>query len=1047
MSAVNDEKIRGLEAFVAAVIRPEIDSGSVALAARAHVTRLPISIAEARRRAFREVKPGWFWGPSGATCWFQLSGRVPEEFHGDELVLRFSGGHRTLLWDRTSPRAAFDSESRTVQVFGEGNEAAVAGEAIEFWVETVCPAEEVRAGGSASETPGRFDGAELCRIHPEVKRLESSFAMACELARELEPGNRRRIGIEAALDRSREIVRREGLPRGAAAALEPILASLAVTASGSEPFVHAVGRVTAGRRGEAPKSEHQRRLVSDFVQVLALAETAKDWSWCSSEAAPWVWMEEDSPPLFERLRAAVLEGRIDPRGACFVEPEMNLASGESLVRQILHGRSFWKRHLGEAAQSTWLDLQEGAGLPPSLPQILRQCGLEFLVASRPQGGERRALPGPSFLWQGIDGSEVLVHLTTERGEGRPLAPGRLRRVAAALRPVPHVFPGRWLEPVGGGEEGGVSPGDLRLAEQAKDCDGLPRLRLGTLEAFFVALREDRDLCKRRGGDFPRVRGELGLDVQRGSFTTHGRLKGSNRRTERALFAAELLNYAAPEAPRSPAALRARFDEVWRAALSTQAVGVLSGSSSAEVNAEVKASQERVAGDLKELQALGLKSWATAVDTRGLEDPLLIFNPAGGEPRRGVIDAPDALHGGAPLWVEGLPAHGIAAVDVSRNIDRASPEPARASGTRLENEFLEVEIDAVGRIARMIHRPTGREMGGRLAASNGTPTERAPLNQLTLSMDHPAGEEARWLDAEVDATAEALADPAESIRVRENGPLRARIEVSRSLGKHSRIVQTYTLAAGSPRLDVETLVDWHEERRLLRATFPLDVTSPRATCDLPFGVVERPAHEGLGSQQESAEDCAQRFVVVSEAGFGVALLNDSKYGHSWREGALRLSLLRSPVGADLAVDRGEHRFTYALMPFAGDWRTAGVLHETEKLNAPLQLLRAPAGSSPSPTSERTWAPFEIEVPKGSSCTPVIDAFKEAEDGGAVCLRLHEHGGGRGEVIVHWRLDVDTVETVNLIEEPRSCDGFVHVGRMTRLTLTPFEISTLRVCLRR
>ncbi|MEM7518441.1 MAG: glycoside hydrolase family 38 C-terminal domain-containing protein, partial [Planctomycetota bacterium] len=337
-------------------------------------------------------------------------------------------------------------------------------------------------------------------------------------------------------------------------------------------------------------------------------------------------------------------------------------------------------------------------------------------------------------------------------------------------------------------------------------------------------------------------------------------------------------------------------------------------------------------------------------------------------------------------------------------------------------------------------------GGVLVPPTNPPPPPAPLNQLTLSVDHAAESEARRLDREVDATAAFLSDPAESIRVRENGPLRARIEVSRSLGKHSRIVQTYTLAAGSPRLDVETLVDWHEERRLLRATFPLDVTSPRATCDLPFGVVERPAHEGQGSQPDSAEDCVQRFVVVSEAGFGVALLNDSKYGHSWRDGALRLSLLRSPVGADPAVDRGEHRFTYSLMPFAGDWRTAGVLHETEKLNAPLQLLRAPAGSSPSPTAERTWAPFEVEVPAGSSSTPVIDAFKGAEEGG-VCLRLHEHGGGRGEVIVHWRLDVEAVETVNLMEEPRSCDGFVHVGRMTRLTLAPFEISTLRVRLRR
>jgi alpha-mannosidase len=316
----------------------------------------------------------------------------------------------------------------------------------------------------------------------------------------------------------------------------------------------------------------------------------------------------------------------------------------------------------------------------------------------------------------------------------------------------------------------------------------------------------------------------------------------------------------------------------------------------------------------------------------------------------------------------------------------------------------------------------------------------PFNQLVLYEDVPHAWDAWEIDPTYVEKPFPVQGPAESWRVVEESPLRCAIEVERPLGRASRITQRFVLEAGSARLDVRTEVDWHEERRLLRAYFPVDVRATRATYGTQFGHIERPAHRNTPWDRARFEVCAHGWMDLSEPGFGVALLDDCKYGHSCAGNVMGLTLLRSPKHPDPQADMGRHVFTYSLMPHHGDWRQAGVDREAEALNNP--LIARPLPKQQEGTWSRQHAPVEIKALLPGRVE--IAALKPAEEGDGVVLRLVETHGGRGEVRVHWRLPVREVQGVNLLEELVETPALNHDegDRITTFLMKPFQVVTLR-----
>jgi alpha-mannosidase len=340
------------------------------------------------------------------------------------------------------------------------------------------------------------------------------------------------------------------------------------------------------------------------------------------------------------------------------------------------------------------------------------------------------------------------------------------------------------------------------------------------------------------------------------------------------------------------------------------------------------------------------------------------------------------------------------------------------GIYIENELLRVEVGADGCLHRVFDREAEREvLDGR-------------GNSLWVYADKPANWDAWDVDSTYELEGEELPG-AQVVEIAEDGPLRASVRVERRW-RGSRIRQIYRLLAGSRRLEIETQLDWRERQVLLRALFPVGVYSHEATFETMYGAVKRPTHRNTSWDASRFEVGAHRFCDLSEPGYGVALLNDSKYGHSAKRNVLGISLLRSPLYPDPLADEGEHCFTYSLFPHPGDWTEAGVPSEAFSLNSPL-VVTANGGA----TLEYGFVAVEgVELALGS--------LKKAEDGRGVILRLYEPHGARGPAALRFASGVERAERVNLLEEP---EGTVEVrGDEVLLEVRPFEVLTLRVELR-
>ena len=340
---------------------------------------------------------------------------------------------------------------------------------------------------------------------------------------------------------------------------------------------------------------------------------------------------------------------------------------------------------------------------------------------------------------------------------------------------------------------------------------------------------------------------------------------------------------------------------------------------------------------------------------------------------------------------------------------------------IENDLLRVDIAADGTIARLFDKANDRD----------TLTDRA--NQLWTYVDKPRSWDAWDVDEAHERDGTEVAG-VQRVEVVEAGPVRASVRVYRTW-RGSAITQTYQLWAGSRRLDIETEIDWHERQVLLKARFPLAVRTHEATFETMFGVVRRPTHRNTAHDAARFEGSAHRFADLSEPGYGVALLNDGKYGHGVHGNVLTLSLIRSPLYPDALADEGRHRFTYALFPHAGDWTDARVTTEAFALNSPLVVTPASAGTADA-TPLLTVEPADREIGLGT--------LKTALDGDGLILRLYEPNGARGPVTLRFRDPIAGIERVNLLEEPADGSPVEHDGRSTvRFDIRPFEVATFRI----
>ncbi|HEY4386713.1 MAG TPA: glycoside hydrolase family 38 C-terminal domain-containing protein, partial [Ktedonobacteraceae bacterium] len=620
----------------------------------------------------------------------------------------------------------------------------------------------------------------------------------------------------------------------------------------------------------------RRKSSRTFHTVLRLMEQFPDYHFTQSQPQLYDYIRQDHPALFEAIKQRVAEGRWETTGGMWVEADCNLSGPESLARQFLLGRSFFKEHFGAGVDTPVLWLPDVFGYAWALPQLIKQAGLKYFFTIKIGWSQYNRLPYDSFWWQGIDGTRVLTHFspTPEPGSAyastynSPVTPAAVMGTWTNFRQkdlghgdvVPPV-----LTAFGYGDGGGGPTREMleNLREMA-EFPAVPRTRQGDVGQFFRQLEESS------GSMLPTWNGELYLEYHRGTYTTQSRNKRANRKSEFLLHDAEFLAAQAALLNQQYCYPQSELQKAWQLVCLNQFHDIIPGSSINDVYVE---SQQQYA----EIAELGQQVRDTALQAiaEHVVGDILVTNTTSFG-RNDLAFWPEQLPAGWYLqesltgervylqptehgtWID---AGTLASLSIV-GLTLAEGEPSQAitgliaTPEALENLYIRIELNSAGDITRVYDKVREREVL----------PEGAIANQFQAFEDRPMNWDA-W-DVDIFYTDKQwLADPATSIRVVEAGPLRATVEIQRRI-LHSDYTQRISLSYNSPRLDVETQINWIERHILLKVAFPVDILSPVATYEVQWGNVQRPTHHNTSWDWARFETCAMKWVDLSEGDYGV-----------------------------------------------------------------------------------------------------------------------------------------------------------------------------------
>ena len=998
----------------------------------------PVPFADARDNEFVPLERGTPWGRAWGTTWFRLLGELPEAVDGAavdtaNLEVVVDLGFSTAQPGFQAEATAYDGQGRVLKGIHPRNRfvpvrQVIVGEepagGIELFLEASAnPA--VMGGGpypfaptalgdpdTAGDKPlYRFLAADLAERDVEVAELLADVTALRGLVDELPEASSRRAEVVAALADAMTALDPHDVPSSASRGRAALADVLSRPAHSSAHQVVAVGHAHIDSAWLWPTRETVRKCARTFAGVLSLMETDDDLVFACSSAQQYDWVRDAHPELFARIRQRVAEGRFVPVGGMWVESDTNLPGGEALARQFVAGQRFFVEELGVQPTEVWLP--DSFGYSAALPQLARLAGLTRLLTQKPSWNDTNTMPHHTFWWEGIDGSRVFTHFppadTYHSDVGAADLARAERQFAEKGRAVTSLLP------FGYGDGGGGPTREmLAAAARTRSLEGSPAVRVATPREFFEAAEAEYD-------DPPVWSGEIYLELHRGTYTSQARTKRGNRRSEHLLREAEL--WATTAAVRAGASYP--YDDLercWQAVLLGQFHDILPGSSIAWVHREAEAGYARVAEELESVIGTALGSLA------GEGSQEVVFNAG-------------------PFARAGVPALAAdpASYDTGGHRDTDQPSVrARAVGHDLEldNGRVRVVVDRDGLLSSVRDLAADREV-----LSPGT---RGAL--LQLHRDTPTRWDAWDVDA-LDRTQPEDLVAADSVELVGGGLQRAVVRVVRTFGA-SRVEQLLSLEAGSAVVEVELRLDWHERQRLLKLAFPLDVHADRAASETQFGHVFRPTHTNTSWEAARFETCAHRWVHVGEPGYGVAVANDSTYGHDVGRTArpeggttttVRLSLLRAPLYPDPDADQGEHVLRASLVVGAG---IAEAIEEGYRLNLPLRRVTGGSPVAPLVTVEP-----DPEQPAGAAgggaIAVVVEAVKLAEDrSGDVVVRLYESFGGRARVRLRLGFAAETVSETDLLEhpvEPQALGRFEldASGGTVALAVHPFQVVTLRL----
>ncbi|WP_406003212.1 glycoside hydrolase family 38 C-terminal domain-containing protein [Streptomyces sp. NBC_00829] len=988
-------------------IRPAVHARSVPVEiAIWSVPGEPVPVADGLAAAYEPVTLGHRWGPPWSTSWFRISGRVPKEWAGLRVEAVIDLGFNVTGAGFSTEGLVYRADGSVVKALNPRNayipvaDPAVGGEEFTYYVEAAANPNlnddhiPSRTGDQPSWMTGVGSaGAPLYQLlrldvavfDAQVWELAQDLDVLGELMRELPEADPRRWQLLRTIERALDAVDLQDIAGSATAAREVLRPALAAPAAASAHRMSAVGHAHIDTAWLWPLRESVRKVARTLSNVTHLMDDHPGFLFAMSQAQQLAWLKEHRPEVYGRVQEKAKNGQFLPVGSLWVEPDTNITGGEALARQLIHGKRFYLDEFGVETREMWLP--DTFGYNAAMPQLMELAGVRWFLTQKISWNTTNKFPHHTFWWEGIDGTRIFSHFPPVDTYNAEITGAELAHAVSNFQDKGAANSS--LLPFGYGDGGGGPTREmLARAARLEDLEGSARVVVESPAAFFERAHAEYP-------DAPVWLGELYLEFHRGTLTSQLRTKQGNRRSEHLLREAELWS--------ATAALRTGFaypyealDRLWKTVLLHQFHDILPGSSIGWVHREAEQTYTAVTAELRGIVDAAQRALA------GDGDGTVVFNSS-------------------PFTRDAIPALG-ASLRTSSAGRPVAPTPY-GDGYVLDNGLVRVRIDAQGLVTSAYDIAAGRE-----ALPPG-----AAANLLQLHQDFPNEFDAWDIDAFYRNTVHHLLD-ADSVRAEERG-----LRVVRTFGD-SQIEQLISLNEGSRRLDIDSQIDWHENEKLLKAAFPLDMRADHSSAEIPFGHVQRSTHTNTSWDAAKFEFCAHRFLHLGERGWGAAVVNDSTYGHEVTRDVrddggttttVRLSLLRAPRYPDPNADQGHHRLRYGFVIGAD---ITDAVREGYAFNQPERSLPGSTEVQPLVTADNEAV--------------VIETVKRADDrSGDIVVRLYEAHGGRARTVLTAGFPLASAIVTDLLErelDPRENAAAVQPdGRQVRLEFRPFQILTLRL----
>jgi alpha-mannosidase len=945
-------------------------------------------------------------------------------------------------------------------------------------------------GGCCGGNSSRIEHAEL-RIEPPANRPDPALMRLEILSAEpliaaYPDGKAER---ERELDSAVKAIDLAALDKGDQQAFDASLRDAQSKLDALRPYmkqfsIAAVGNSHIDMAWLWPWTETVEVVRNTFGTALELMREYPDFKFTASAAQAYEWMEEKYPAMFREIQQRVKEGRWEVIGGMWVEPDLNMPDGESLVRQILYGKRYFQQKFGKDINIGWNP--DSFGYNWQLPQIYKRSGIDYFVTQKLLwASEFTKFPYRLFWWQAPDGSRLLTYFPSDYAN--QIDPQKMARDSATYGPMMWKYNGGTNSaPAGaldmmylygvGDHGGGPTRVNLDTALRWQKSDVVyPQLNFSTATLYFADLEKDKSELK-----IPTWDGELYFQYHRGVQTSQSEEKRGNRQNEElALNAEKVVSIETLFGATWP---QQNFDTAWKDILFNQFHDILPGSG-IHINYVDAARKYEVASRIdSDMIRAGLNDIASRVKSDGVS--VLVFNPLSwartdeveadvqlpAELRQFRLEDADGpvayrvIHSNPTnnwmrvrILAKNVPPTGYKLI---RIVPGTGPLPANPALTAtpdlLENEFIRLKVDPkTGCITSLYDKHSNTEALALPVRSEGSPAaspDGLPCgNLLQAFVDKPKHWDAWNVDADFVKQHWDLMQ-ADEVKLAESSPLRAVIRVKHHFQKSS-FTQDITMYPGMPRVDVHMQADWHEQHILLKVAFPVSARSDKATFEIPYGSVERPTTRNTPAEQAQFEVPALRWADISDATQGFSLLNESKYGYDARDNVLRLSLLRSPTWPDPETDQGPHEFTYSLYPHGGTWREALTVHQGYELNYPLMAVTTGQHPGPLPAEKSFFGTTEDNVvitaiKKQAPQEPVQAVYDgqprtvHPEEGGLI-IRFYEWAGKKGDIHLNLPQTGVAAWEMNLMEVAQSPLSLAANPNVLTVPTNPYEIKTVKV----